>query len=81
MYVCSKKLYFFFLNNKVHLIKKLYESLTRFIIKVRSPWASSSGVGGNGRFGGPLLWFVEAVAVLSPDINPGLYENSGLMKS
>lgn len=29
--------------------------LTLFIINVRSPccWSSSSGVGGNGRFGGP----------------------------
>lgn len=57
--------------------------LTRFMISVRSPWASS-GVGGKGLFGGPLPlvpWLAALVDVLSPDNKPGLYENSGLMKS
>lgn len=44
------------------------DSLTRFMIKVRSPWASSSGVGGSGRFGGPP-WVLLA-AVLSVDKIP-----------
>lgn len=56
------------------------------MIKVRSPCASSSGVGGNGRFGGPLPWFcpTDAEAGLSDDKMPDLYEdsyeNSGLIK-
>lgn len=54
--------------------------LTRFMIRVRSPWASSSGVGGSGRFGGPP-GCVELVA--EPSLGrrpPGLYENSGLVR-
>lgn len=58
-------------------------SLTRFMISVRSPWASSSGVGGSGRFGGPPCW-LELVAVPSvermPIPPPGLVERSGLMR-
>lgn len=55
--------------------------LTRFMIKVRSPCASSSsGVGGKGRFGGPPEEPCAGVAPESSDktLNPGLYENSGL---
>lgn len=61
------------------------DSLTRFMISVRSPWASSSGVGGSGLFGGPPLLLCccccdELVAVSPDKIEPGLYENSGLIK-
>lgn len=54
------------------------------MINVRSPcWSSSSGVGGNGRFGGPAPPCVDD-ALLESSVNtlrPGLYENSGLTKS
>lgn len=63
-------------------------TLTRFIIRVRSLWtSSSSGVGGNGLFGGPpdpcCVVGAADVEVLSSDktLKPGLYENSGLDKS
>lgn len=49
---------------------KAVPALTRFMIRVRSPWASSSGVGGRGRFGGPPGWLVELAAVLSLDRLP-----------
>ena len=55
--------------------------LTRFIMRVRSPWASSSGVGGRGRFGGPPCW-LELVAVLSLGKRPpGLCENLRLVRN
>lgn len=58
--------------------------LTRFMINVRSPcWSSSSGVGGNGRFGGPPAPCGGTALFVSSDrtLKPGLYENSGLIKS
>lgn len=51
------------------------------MMSVRSPcWSSSSGVGGNGRFGGPPALWPGAEFGESSDrtLNPGLYENSGL---
>lgn len=51
------------------------------MISVRSPWASSSGVGGSGRFGGPPLCVLEPVA--GPSLArrlPGLCEKSGLVR-
>lgn len=60
------------------------DSLTRFMIRVRSPWASSSGVGGRGRFGGPP-WLFDPAAEFSldriPIPPPGLNENSGLIRN
>lgn len=58
--------------------------LTRFMINVRSPcWSSSSGVGGNGRFGGPPAPCEGTALFVSSErtLKPGLYENSGLIKS
>lgn len=61
--------------------------LTLFMISVRSPCgllSSSSGVGGNGRFGGPPPLCPDALCVVASSDNalsPGLYENSGLIKS
>jgi hypothetical protein len=51
--------------NKEKALTTFSTSLTRFMISVRSPWASSSGVGGSGRFGGPPLCVLEPVAGLS----------------
>lgn len=54
--------------------------VTFFIISVRSPCASSSGVGGSGRFGGPggNCGGVDGAESSDSTLNPGLYE-IGLM--
>lgn len=52
------------------------EYATFFMISVRSPWASSSGVGGSGRFGGPggNCGGVDGAVSSESTLNPGLYE-------
>lgn len=46
------------------------------MISVRSPCASSSGVGGSGRFGGPggSCGGVDGAESSDSTLNPGLYE-------
>lgn len=58
-----------------------HKLLTFFMISVRSPGASSSGVGGSGRFGGPgggSCGGVDGTASSESTLKPGLYE-IGLM--
>lgn len=59
------------------------QKLTLFMINVRSPCvSSSSGVGGNGRLGGPPEPCDGGCMTGSSETTPnGLYENSGLNKT